>query len=554
MPEKLIEKYALANALKYNGQANAGNIIGQIIRENPEAKAHIKEIQAKAASIVAKVNALSLDEQRNQLEKIAPELLEKKEHKEHDKFAFLNIQEGAKVITGFPPEPSKYPHIGHAKALLVNYELAKRYNGKFHMRFDDTNPTLAQQEFYDIHLENYVWLGVKPDQLDIASDLLPKFYEFAEKLIHKGECFVCDCDAETTNGLRYKGQPCPHREQSVEETIEKWKNLKEGQVLRLRIKSDHKNTTMRDPTIFRVMKEPHVRTGTKYTVWPTYDFETCIMDSLQHITDRLRTKEFELRSELHNYIQTLCGFRPTNYYEFARFNMVGVESSGRLIRERVQSGDLIGWDDPSLTTLVALRRRGFTPEAIRNFVLSTGLTKNEATLTWDDLYVHNRRVLNETAKRLFFVENPHKIHITGAPEKNISLSFFPQHKLADRTFQTKNDFLISAEDHAALKEGSLYRLIDCFNFTKQTDGSFAYVGDDLEVYRASGERIMHFLPVEHEAVNVEILMPDKTVLTGLGESRIKTLKPGDIVQFERFGFCRLDAITSDAYKFWFTHK
>jgi glutamyl-tRNA synthetase len=552
--ESLIEKYALANALKYGGKANAGNIIGQIIKENPDAKKDIKTIQQHAAKIVEAVNAMTLEQQRARLEDLAPELLEKKEHKEHDLFAFLSIQDGQRIITGFPPEPSKYPHIGHAKAILVNSELAKRYNGKFHMRFDDTNPTLAQKEFYDIHLDNYQWLGVHIDRLDIASDLMEKFYELAEKVITSGHAFVCDCDPDLTNNLRYRGEPCPHRTQSAHDALIAWKQLKEGQVLRLRIDSAHKNTTMRDPTIFRVIAQQHVRTGTKYRVWPTYDFETCLMDSIQGITHRLRTKEFELRTELHTHIQKLLGFEPTSYYEFARFNMVGVESSGRVIREKVQNGELVGWDDPSLTTLVALRRRGFTPEAIKSFVMSTGLTKNEATLTWDDLYLHNRRVLNETARRLFFVENPVQIKVIGAPKKTVALSYFPSAKKGERAFETHEDFYISEDDFSALKPGEFYRLMDCVNFTEQPEDEYHFQGEDIETYRQKGNRILHFLPVEHAAVPVEVLMPDKDVKRGLGEARVKDLAVGDIIQFERFGFCRLDSIDGGTYKFWYTHK
>jgi glutamyl-tRNA synthetase len=552
--EELIEKYALANALKYGGKANPGNIIGQIVKENPDAKQHIKTIQQQATAIVEAVNKLTLEEQKARLEALAPELLEKKEHKEHDLFAFLGVEQGQTLITGFPPEPSKYPHIGHAKACLANYEFAKRYGGKFHLRFDDTNPTLARKEFYDIILDNLKWLGVHPDRVDIASDNMDKFYTVAEILMKHGHVFVCDCDADLTNNLRYNGQACPHRNQPVEETLERWKQLKEGEVLRLRIAADHKNTTMRDPTIFRVIKEPHVRTGSTYHIWPTYDFETCLMDSFQSITYRLRSKEFELRTELHNYIQNLLGYPPTKYYEFARFELEGVETQGRVIREKIASKEYVGWDDPALATLVALRRRGFTPEAIKSFILSTGLTKNNSTLTWDDLYLHNRRVLNETAKRLFFVAEPMLVKINGAPKKHVKLNYFPSTKKGERSFDTHEEFYLAADDFSALQPGELYRLMDCVNFIEEPEDNYQYHSDDIETYRQSGSRIMHFIPKEHDAVHVEVLMPDKQVVKGLGESRVKQLHVGDIIQFERFGFCRLDSVAHGTYTFWFTHK
>ncbi len=551
--QDLLEKYALQNAVRYDGKAAIGSVIGQVVREHPELKSQVKELQNLAKAIVEKINALSQEKQRESLEKLAPELLEKKEHKEPDRFAFLGVAEGEVLVTGFPPEPSKYPHIGHAKACLLNYEFAKRYNGRFALRFDDTNPTLAQAEFYDIVLDNLRWLGVMPDRIDIGSDRMNELYEFAEQLIADGHCFVCDCDAEITNQLRYAGKPCAHREQAAAETQKRWAALSEGEVLRLRIDANHQNTTMRDPTIFRVITEPHTRTGTKYRIWPTYDFETCLMDSLQGITYRLRSKEFELRTQLHQYIQQLCGFGPTRYYEFARFELVGVETKGRVIREKIQNGEMIGWDDPSLATLVALRRRGFTPQAIKSFILSTGLTKTESTLTWDDLYLHNRRVLNDTAKRLFFVENPTTVRVEGAPQRSVHLSFFPTEKGGERSFQTNEEFLVAADDVALLEEGALYRFMDCINFRKH-GSRYVFDSVELEKYKTKGKRIMHFLPANHECVSVTVLMPDKTLRSGVAESRVASLAIGDIIQFERFGFCRLDAVEGATFKFWFTHK
>lgn len=551
--ESALEKFALLNAIRHGGKASAGNILGQVIREHPGAKDDMKSLQALARSVVARVNALEIGDQRAKLEEVAPELLEKKAPQEHDIFAFLDIPEGATVNTGWPPEPGKHIHIGHAKAAYANYELAKRHNGRFVLRFDDTNAEKVKPEFYQIIQDDLAWLGIKLDKVDAGSDHLDELYAIADKLIASGHCYVCDCKAEKTNELRYKGEGCEHRDQPIAETQRLWKTLKEGQVLRLRIDPAHKNTTMRDPTVFRVAHGEHARAGTKYHIWPSYDFETSLMDAVDNLTYRLRTKEFELRSELHNHIQDIAGYPKTRYYEFGRFELEGVDTRGRVIREKLESGEYIGWDDPALATIAALRRRGFTPEAIESFVLSTGLTKNEATLTWDDLYAHNRRVLNDSARRLFFVEDPERVTIADAPDKTITLSYFPHTDGTERVFKTTQDFLIAKADKDALEDGKLYRLMDCVNFTKTATG-YSYVDDKLQTYRDRGERILHFLPAGHPAVPVTILMPDKTVRIGLGESRVAELTPGDIIQFERVGFCRLDAVEDGTYAFWFTHK
>jgi glutamyl-tRNA synthetase len=232
--------------------------------------------------------------------------------------------------------------------------------------------------------------------------------------------------------------------------------------------------------------------------------------------------------------------------------MQGVESSGRIIREKVKKKQLIGWDDPSLTTIVALRRRGFLPEAIKEFVLSTGLTKNEALLTWDDLIAHNRRLLDPKCSRYFFVENPKKITIENAPEQAAELKLHPSKEKHERKFMTKNDFYVAEKDFKELKDGKLYRLMDCLNF-KKSKAKFVFDSLEHEKYKEKGEKIIHWLPVQKDLVKVEVLMPDKKIAKGLAEPLVKNLKVGDIVQFTRFGFCKLDKKDKSKLMFWYTH-
>lgn len=553
-----IRKYALQNAVKYKGKASPGAVIGKVLAENPSLKEKAKEISKEAVSVIKEINKLSLEKQEKKLQELAPELQKKKEEaKERDIFAFLGIREGQKVVTAFPPEPSKYPHIGHVKAIIVNYELAKRYNGAFYLRFEDTNPELAGEEFYKIHMDNYEWLGIKPDRIDYASDFMEEFYKHAERIIKDNHAYVCSCSQEEIKESRKNGAECEHRYVLSEKNLEKWQEMfKAGAgkyVLRLKGHMQSPNSTLRDPVVFRIVDESHPRKKKKYRVWPTYDFESAIMDGIEGVTHRLRSKEFELRNELQRLIQTLAGFRETKIYEFARFNLEGVESSGRVIREKVKKKELIGWDDPSLTTLVALRRRGFLPEAIKSFVLSTGLTKTEAVLTWDDLIVHNRRLLDAKCNRYFFIENPKEITIENSPEQTCELKLHPEFKeRGSRKFKTKDKFYIAEKDFKEFKEGKLIRLMDCLNF-KKVKNKFVFDSKDYEKYKKSGDKIIHWLPVEKDLVKVEVLMPNKEVKKGLAEPMIKNLKIGDIIQFSRFGFCKLDNKKSDELIFWYTH-
>ncbi|MBI2558834.1 glutamate--tRNA ligase [Candidatus Woesearchaeota archaeon] len=553
----IIKKYALQNAVKYKGKANPGAVIGKVLAENPEFRQKASEIGKEAAKITKEINKLSLEKQEKELQELAPELLEKKEAKEKDIFEFLGIREGQKVVTAFPPEPSKYPHIGHAKAIIVNYELARRYNGTFYLRFEDTNPELADEEFYKIHLENYEWLGIKPDKIEYASDYMEEFYKYAEKMISENHAYVCACSQETIKENRKNGVECECRYSNPEKNLERWNMMFKSRagkyVLRLKGHMQSQNTTLRDPVIFRIIEEPHPRKEKEYRLWPNYDFESAVMDGIEGITHRLRSKEFELRNELQRLIQTLADFKETKIYEFARFNLEGVESSGRIIRENVQKKQLIGWDDPSLTTLVALRRRGFLPEAIKEFVLSTGITKTEAVLTWNDLIVHNRRLLDSKCNRYFFVESPKQIEIENAKEQSVELKLHPEHpERGTRKFRTKGKFYVAEKDLKEFKDGRLYRLMDCLNFVKKKS-KFVFDSLGYEKYKNHGDKIIHWLPVQKDLVKVEVLMPNKEVKKGLAEPMVKNLKVGEVVQFARFGFCRLDSKKSDRLMFWYTH-
>src|SRR3989344_2433672 len=548
--KQTITKYALQNAVRYKDKANIGAVIGKVFAENPELKEKAQELSKEVAKIVKEVNSLSLEKQEKKLQELAPELLEKKEKAgEKDIFDFLNIREGQKIVTAFPPEPSKYPHIGHAKAITVNYELAKRHHGIFVLRFEDTNPELAKEEYYKIHLNNYEWLGIKPDKIDHASDHMEEFYQYAEKLIKENHAYICMCLQEKIKQERQEGKECEHRLLQPDRNLELWKEMSRAKagkyVLRLKGHMQSANTTLRDPVIFRIIDEAHPRQKKKYRVWPTYDFENAVMDGIENVTHRLRTKEFELRNELQRLIQTMCGFHETSIFEFARFNLEGVESSGRIIREKVQKKQLLGWDDPSLTTLVALRRRGFLPEAIKEFVLSTGLTKTEAVLTWDDLIVHNRRMLDAKCNRYFFIENPKEIKVENAPEQTAELKLHPEHpEKGLRKLRTKDRFYVAGKDFKEFKDGKLYRLMDCLNFTKKKN-NFVFDSLEYEKYKQKGDRIIHWLPVQKDLIKAEILMPNKEVKKGLAEPMARNLNVGDTVQFSRFGFCKLDNKKSD---------
>ena len=546
--KKLVLIVTLENAIRYNGKADVNSVVSKIMGENPSLKKQIKEVIKTIVSTVAEVNLLSEKEQREKLEKLrgAEPKKEKEKVEETNIFSFFKIKKGEKVVTAFPPEPSKYAHIGHAKALLINYELAKRYNGEFVLRFEDNNPELVKEEYYKNHIQDYQWLGVKWDKLDYVSDYIEEMYKQAEKLIKLNKAYTCFCSQSKIRDNRANGKECKCRSFEPKTNLEEWKDLlKEGNyVLRLKINVKHQNTSMRDPIIMRVVTAEHPRVGKKYRVWPTYDFATSVMDGLENITHRIRTKEFELRRELHNYIQKLLEFKPTNIYEMARFNIKGAITSGRIIREKIEKKELSGWDDPSLTTLIALRKRGFLPEAIKNFVISTGITKTEATLSWDDLIVQNRRLLDFNSNRYFFVENPKKIKIKNAPSLVVEVPLHPNDlKRGYRKFETENEFYIADK----LGKNKCYRFISLFNFKNKE-----FISIKLEP--ALNAKLVQWLPVSKDLVNVDVIMPDNKKVTGFAEPSLKRTDIGATVQLVRFGFCKLYKKDGKKLIFYFTHK
>jgi len=383
------------------------------------------------------------------------------------------------------------------------------------------------------------------------------FYDVAKKMIKKGYAYMCVCSQEKIKKNRFDGKECTCRYLMENKHLERFEDMfkaAEGKmILRLKGYMKHENTTMRDPALLRVIKHKHPRHANKYHVWPTYDFENSVLDGIQGVTHRLRTKEFELRNELQNQIQTTLGFRNTKIYEFARLNMEGVESSGRVIRDLIKKKKLIGWDDPSLTTIVALKRRGFLPEAIKNFVLSTGITKSESTLKWDELIVHNKKLLDAQANRYFFIKDSKEIKIENAPSQSVKLKLHPDFKERGfREFKVKDRFFIEKEDFKKFRSNKLYRLMDCLNFKKK-GSKFVFHSLEYEKFKKDGDFIMHWLPKQN-LEKVEVLMPDKKHMKGIAEPMVSKLNENDVIQFARFGFCRLDEKEKSKLKFWYTHK
>ena len=335
------------------------------------------------------------------------------------------------VHTRFPPEPNGYLHIGHAKSILLNYGLAQKYNGKFNMRFDDTNPTKEKVEFVDAIKKDIQWLGADwEDRLFFASNYFDQMYEAAVKLIKKGKAYVCDLTAEQIREYRgtltEPGKNSPYRDRSVEENLELFENMKAGKyadgekVLRAKIDMASPNMNMRDPVIYRVAHMSHHNTGDKWCIYPMYDFAHPIEDAIEGITHSICTLEFEDHRPLYDWVVRELEYpHPPRQIEFAKLYLTNVVTGKRYIKRLVEDGTVDGWDDPRLVSIAALRRRGFTPESIKMFVDLCGVSKSNSSVDYAMLEYCIREDLKMKRSRMMAVLDPIKLVIDNYPEGEV---------------------------------------------------------------------------------------------------------------------------------------
>ena len=378
------------------------------------------------------------------------------------------------VQTRFPPEPNGYLHIGHAKSIILNNDIAKEYNGKFNLRFDDTNPTKEKEEFVNSIIEDVKWLGGEfEDRLFFASNYFEEMYEKAVMLIKKGKAFVCDLSAdeirEYRGDFKTPGKESPYRNRSVEENLKLFEDMKNGlfedgsHVLRAKIDMASPNINMRDPVIYRVARMTHHNTGDKWCIYPMYDFAHPIEDAIEGITHSLCTLEFEDHRPLYDWVVRECEYKnPPRQIEFAKLYLTNVVTGKRYIKKLVEDGIVDGWDDPRLVSIAALRRRGYTPEAIRNFVKLAGVSKADSSIESAMLEYCIREDLKLKKSRIMAVLDPIKLIIDNYPEGQSELCTMPNNlenpELGEREIEFGRELYIEREDFMEVPPKKYFRL------------------------------------------------------------------------------------------------
>lgn len=453
--------------------------------------------------------------------------------------------EGMTVVTRFPPEPNGYLHIGHAKAICIDFGTAEKYGGVCHLRMDDTNPAKEDQHFIDMIKKDIHWLGFDwGEHFYHASDYFDKMYECAKVLIRKGLAYVDELTAEEIREYRgtltEPGKNSPYRDRPIEESLDLFERMKEGEfedgskTLRAKIDMSSGNINMRDPVIYRISHETHHRTGDKWCIYPMYDFAHPLEDAFEGITHSLCSLEFENHRPLYNWVvdNTDVPHKPRQI-EFARLNLSYTVMSKRKLRRLVEEGIVSGWDDPRLPTLSGLRRRGYTPAAIRNFIDTIGVSKVDSTVDYAYLEFCLREDLNEHAPRAMGVLDPLKLVITNFPQGEkveCEMENHPQHpEMGSHTVPFSRELWIEREDFEENPPKKYFRLfpgnhvrlksafiVKCTGFDKDEDGNITtvYAEYDPDTFGGSAPKglkvrgTIHWVPVE-DSVPAELRLYDK---------------------------------------------
>jgi glutamyl-tRNA synthetase len=563
---ELIRKAALLNAIQHEGKAQAGPIVGKIVGEKQELRTKVKELSALISTVVAEVNSLSAEEQKRIVEEKWPEALKKEKVEEKRLSALPNANKYAQVVTRFSPNPDCVLHLGSARAIILSHEYARIYKGKFILRFEDTDPKAKKPalEFYDHIRDDLAWLGCKIDEEYIQSDRLPIYYKYTEQLLREGNAYVCTCQPEQFREQALASKPCSCRSLPVAEQLERWRRMLEGgyaegeAVVRVKTDLDHPNPAVRDWPALRIIdtdKYPHPRVGNKYRVWPLYNLAAGLDDHLLGITHIIRGKEHLTNKVRQEYMYKHLGWVYPEAIHYGRLKITGAFLSKSKIVQGIRDGSYKGWDDPRLATFAALRKRGITPEAIKKMIVDVGPKPADVTLSWENLYAYNRKILDSQSNRYFFVAEPIELKVKGVPKVfTAKLPLHPEHP--ERGFREYTVtpigeeqaviFWIAKKDAGNAEVGKVIRLMELFNVKIEqaklysVDAVFASAA--YEEARKAKVQLIHWIPVNGD-VPCQVVMPDATVNEGIAESACERLKPNTVIQFERFGFVHITEVT-----------
>ena len=538
--KKIILKHVLLNAQQY-GKANPGSVLGRVLGEWPEGKKDVPGVMKEIGKVVGKVDKFSSDQITDELKQFGKIVKPVKKQREG-----LPELEGAvmgKVVTRFAPEPNGFLHLGHLKSAFLSYGYAKMYKGKMILRLEDTNPKKEKLEYYDAIRDDLKRFGIVPNQEVKMSDYMDKFYEMAEELLEREIFYVCTCKQDVTKQNRWNGKGCACRENSLQENLSLWQKMKKmkegGAIVRLKTRVDDPNPAVRDPSMFRIIDASHPLLGKKYRVYPLYNFACTVMDHILEVTHVMRDKGFENDAKVQEFLYDKFGWDIPVFVQFGRIKSIGgIPMKKRKLKELFDKGELKGFDDLRIPNPRNLLKRGFRPEAIARLMEEIGPSKNDITVSFDNLETYNRQLIDKKSDRYFFVSEPVEIELDKLLENEVKAPLYPGKKKY-RKLKVSKKILIDKADFIA-NVGKEIRLMHFCNLI--LDKKSKVTGTPVKPIPK-----IHWVP--KQGVKITLVMPDKEV-KGVAEKGVGKVKVGETVQFERVGFARRDV---DG-KFYYAHR
>ena len=543
-----VRKYALQNAVEYAGQGQAGSVLGRLLSEREDLRRMAKQLQDLIETEVAAANSLAeshgIEHVREELERTAPEALERKKHRKAEGLKELP-GDTSRVVLRFAPNPNGPLTLGHSRGVVINSEYARMYDGKVVLRFDDTDTKVKPPlpEAYGWIEDEYEWLAGRPADVIIrASERMPVYLRHAERMVAEGFGYVCRCSADEFRGFREGKQDCPCRGRSAAESLSDWKSMNDGQmqdgeaVVRVKTDMTLPNPALRDWPALRIQHTPHPLAGNRYKVWPLLDFQSAIEDHEQGVTHIVRGKDLMDSTRKQTLLYEHFGWE---YPEPLYWGRVKVHEFGGFstseMRTSIESGSHEGWDDLRLPTLKTLRRRGFSAQALRDFWIDLGLTQKDISISMQTIEAFNSSLIDSTVERRSFVASPVTLELQGAEEERRVLA--PRHPdgavPGSREWRITGSIAIQASD---LHSGRV-RLKEFADIEISRDTA------TVESFDRSDERpIIHWIPTSM-AREAELVIPTGDELhTRTGVLEDFELEVGDTYQLERVGFARLEEL------------
>jgi len=568
--EEVAYRYAIKNAFLHGGKADINAVVGKVIAlkkdlEFVSAMPRIKEI-------VKQVNALSADEIKAEFEKFSEnEGYELKPQEKAEGLPELEWMASGKepLVMRFAPNPSSVMHLGHARQVIPMQYYVEKYNGKFILRFDDTDPKVKRpmpmQEAKDLYIKDLEWLGVKCiSQILFASERLERYLEIASELFAKGKAYVCTCESEKWRSLIKESKACPCRNLPEEEQLLRWNKMvshsfKEGEaVARIKTDLDDKDPSIRDWWLAKIVDNPdHPNPKAKnFHVWPSYNLASAVDDHDFGITLIMRGQEHAQNATKQKWLCDYFGWGYPHAIHTGRIKLEGSLTSKSKIKAAIEAGELSGVDDPRVGTLQTLRRRGIVPEALQAIIINLGLNANDSVISIDALYDANRKLIDPLSDRVSFLQNPVQIDVQFCPKFEAHLPVHPDFpERGEKVFelsQGSQPFIVSRQELEKVKLGETFRLRNAYNVKLTELGKDSAFGQFAGLSKIDKSTLVWLLP--EEMVDAEVTMDDAEKVEGVAEPFISEKKPGEHVLLEKFGYCIIDSSNKKLVKLWYSHK